>query len=159
MLSLRSKRSKAQLFATDTVMFTVSHKKLIFIQVFLLTVLEQTCSPEEASYKQTEYVQQREGKIMFTHPQTFWHPKTLIFCCCFVRLMQVGNKSSVICLAESSQAVQTHPVLLCSCDQGDLVCPRNPCVYVSGLEVLRCQVKNHGMRSPLPPCESFIMVN
>ncbi len=46
--------------------------------------------------------------------------------CCFVRLTQVAIKFSVICLTEFSQDVQTHPGLLCSCKQGDLVCPQNP---------------------------------
>lgn len=68
-------------FGTDTVMLAVSHNKHILIQVFILTVLEQTFSPEEASYKQTNKLcpTEREGKIMFTHPQTIWHREMKIF--------------------------------------------------------------------------------
>lgn len=102
----------------------------------------------------------REGKIMFTHPQTIWHPKMKIFFfCCFVRLMQVGIKSSIICLVQFSQAVQTPSATLQLQPGRSCVCPKNPCVYVSGLEVLGSQVKHRGMRSALPPSGSFIMVN
>lgn len=143
-------------------MIAVSHNKLVFNSSFfcILSWNRLSLLKKQAINKQINYVQQKEGKLLFTHLPTIWHPKTKIFYCCFVRLMQVGIKSSIICLAEFSQAVQTHPVPLCSCDQGDLVfVPKNPCVYISGLEVLRSQVKRHGTRSALPPSESFIMVN
>lgn len=157
MLSLR-----APLFCSYTVTLAVSHNKHILIQVFILTVLEQTMSPEEASYKQTNWLCPTERGQNYVYPSSdnLAPQNEDFFVVVFVRLMQVGIKSSIICLAELSQAVQTHPVPLCSSDQGDLVfVPKIHVCMFQVWKVLRSQVKQHGMRSALPPSESFIMVN
>lgn len=70
----------------------------------------------------------------------FGTPKMKIFFGCFARPMQVGIKSSIICLAEFSQAVHTHPVPLCTSDQGDLVFV--PKIYVCMFQVWKSKEAN-----------------
>lgn len=66
----------------------------------------------------------------------FGTPKMKIFFGCFARPMQVGIKSSIICLAEFSQAVHTHTQCHFVLATREILClsQKSVCVFFSGLE-------------------------
>lgn len=139
-------------------MLVVSHFNLIFY--FNLTFLKQAFSSGEANHKQKiTFAQQREGKIMFTHPQTIWHPKKKILCCCFVRVMQVSIKLSIICLTEFSQDVQTQCYFVVA--TREILCLSQKIHVSVFFRFGRVKKPSEASRHEecIAPSESFIMLN
>lgn len=121
---LKAERSRAPLFQNT------------YCNAYFSGVEETFCLKKQVKNKQT--LSNREGaKLCLAVFRQFgaWK-RGFVVVGCNDGPVQSGIKSSIICLAEFSQAVQTHPVPLCSFNQGELVFV--PKILLCVFQVWRC---------------------